>query len=209
MWRILWQSGCQDEIYNRLGALENRLLTRRARISGIPFIEARSRMDLVAEFVVTSKRPTEFVDGSSYLLLMILELCFSLKESQRDELLERYFTRVVKGVDENTIALLGWAPPVDWDKRILHERVVDGVAIPTANFSSDPNDERSLAKKIRNFVGQCRKKFPSKEVFEVPQAALILACIKHRSPLPPEFWRAIIFDPDEEAELREDSAEER
>ncbi len=208
MWRILWQSGCQDEIYNWLGSLENRLLTRRARISGVPFIEARSRMDLVAEFVATSKRPTEFVDGSSYLLLMVLELCFSLKESQRDELLERYFTRIVKGIDENPIALLGWAPPDDWDKRIFHKKVVDGAAIPTANFSSDPNDERSLAKKIRNFVGQCRKKFPSKEVFEVPQAALILACIKHRSPLPPEFWRATIFDPDEDTELREDLAEE-
>ena len=209
MWRILWQSGCQDEIYNWLGSLENRLLTRRARISGIPFIEARSRMDLVAEFVVTSKRPTEFVDGSSYLLLMVLELCFSLKESQRDELLERYFTRIVKGIDENPIVLLGWAPPDDWDKRILYEGVVDGTAIPTANLISDPSDEWSLAKKIRNFVGQCRKKFPSKEVFEVPQAVLILACIKHRSPLPPEFWRAIVFDPNEEAELREDSAEER
>ena len=208
MWRILWQSGCQDEIYNWLGALENRLLTRKVRISGIPFIEARSRMDLVAEFAATSKRPTEFVDGSSYLLLMVLELCFSLKESQRDELLERYFTQVVKGVDENAIALLGWAPPDDWDKRILHEKVVDGTAIPTANFSSDPSDERPLAKKIRDFVRQCRKKFPSKEVFEVPQTALILSCIKHQSPLPPEFWRAIIFGSDEEADLREDSAEE-
>ena len=209
MWRILWQSGCQDEIYDWLGALENRLLTRRVRISGVPFLEARSRIDLVAEFVATFKRPTEFIDGSSYLLLMILELCFSLKESHRDELLERYFTRIVKGIDENPIALLGWAPPDDWDKRILYERVVDGTAIPTANFSSDPSDEWSLAKKIRNFVGQCRKKFPSKEVFEVPQAALILACIKHRSPLPPEFWRAIVFDSNEEAELREDSAEGR
>ena len=215
MWQILWQSGCQDEIYNWLGALENRLLTRRMRISGVPFIEARSRMDLVAEFSATSKRPTEFVDGSSYLLLMILELCFSLEGSQRDELLERYFTRIVKGIDENgqsigtkEITLLGWAPPDDWDKRILHKKVVDGIAIPTANFSSDPSDERSLAKKIRDFVGQCRKKFLSKEVFEVPQAALILACIKHRSPLPPEFWRAIIFDPDEDTELRENLAEE-
>ena len=154
MWRILWQSGCQDEIYNWLGALENRLLTRRMRISGVPFIEARSRMDLVAEFSATSKRPTEFVDGSSYLLLMILELCFSLKGSQRDELLERYFTRIVKGIDENgqsigtkEITLLGWAPPDDWDKRILHKKVVDGIAIPTANFSSDLNDERSFGQK--------------------------------------------------------------
>lgn len=216
IWRILWQSGCQDEIYNWFGTLENRLLTRRVRISGIPFIEARSRMDLVAEFAATSKRPTEFVDGSSYLLLMVLELCFSLKESQRDELLERYFTRIVKGINKNgqsigtkEITLLGWDPPADWGKRILREKVVDGIAIPTANFSSDPSDERSLAKKIRDFVGQCRKKFLSKEVFEVPQAALILACIKHRSPLPPEFWRAIVFDPNGEAELREDSAEER
>ena len=200
VWLMLWQVKGQNEIYEWLGSLENFLLTRRAEMSGLPFIEARNRMDLVAEFAATSKRPPEFTDGSSYLLLVILELCFSLDESQRDELLKRYFEQIVKGVGEdgqslsnNKIDLLGWIPPVDWDERILREPVRDGTAIMTHNFEFYPPDQRSLAEKIRDFVEQCREKFPPKAFIEVPRAALILACIKHQSPLPPKFWRGIIF----------------
>lgn len=199
-WLIFWQANYQKEIYQWLGILENHLLTRRTKISGLPFIEARNRMDLVAEFAATSKRPAEFADKSSYLLLMILELCFSLREDQRDELLERYFGQIIKGIGEdgqplsdNKIDLLGWAPPPDWDERILHEDVTDGTAIMTANFELPLGDQRPLAEKIRDFVGQCREKFPPKESLKVPRAVLILACIKHQSPLPPEFWRANIF----------------
>ena len=200
VWLMLWQVKGQNKIYEWLGSLENCLLTRRAEMSGLPFIEARNRMDLVAEFAATSKRPSEFTDGSSYLLLMILEVCFSLEESQRDELLERYFEQIVKGVgadgqplDNNKIDLLGWIPPDDWDVRILREPVTDGTAIMTHNFEFHPDDQRSLAEKIWDFVRQCREKSPPQAFIEVPQAALILACIKHKSPLPPEFWRGIIF----------------
>ena len=203
-WLIFWQANYQKEIYEWLGVLENHLLTRRTKISGLPFIEARNRMDLVAEFAATSKRPAEFTDKSSYLMLMILELCFSLKEDQRDELLERYFEQIIKGVGEdgqplgsNKIDLIGWAPPTDWDERILHEGVTDGTAIMTANFELPSDNQRPLAEKIRDFVKQCREKFPPKVSLKVPRAVLILACIKHQSPLPPEFWRANIFAQEE------------
>ncbi|MCE2433367.1 MAG: hypothetical protein J4F29_10665 [Candidatus Latescibacteria bacterium] len=66
----------------------------------------------------------------------------------------------------------------------------------THNFEFYPPDQRSLAEKIRDFVEQCREKFPPKAFIEVPRAALILACIKHQSPLPPKFWRGIIFGPE-------------
>ncbi len=200
VWLMLWQANCQNEIYEWLESLKNCLLTRRAEMSGVPFIEARNRMDLVAEFAATSKRPPEFTDRSSHLLLVILELCFSLEESQRDELLNLYFEQIVKDVggdgqslDDNKIDLLGWIPPDDWDERILREPVRDGTAIMTHNFEFHPDDQWSLAEKIRDFVRQCREKSPPKGFIEVPQAALILACIKHQSPLPPEFWRGIIF----------------
>ena len=189
VWLILRQANCQNEIYGWLGELENYLLTRRIKRSGLPFIEARNRMDLVAEFAATSKRPPGFTDGSSYLLLMILELCFSLEENQRDELLERYFEQIIKGF----IDLLGWIPPADWDERILRAPVRDGTAIVTGNFEFPPNDQRSLSEKIRDFVRQCREKSSPKAFIGVPCAALILACIKYQSPLPPEFWRGIIF----------------
>ena len=205
VWLIFWQADSHDEIYKWFSVLENYLLTRRMGRGGVPFIESRNRMDLVAEYAATSVRPAEFTDSSSYLLLMILELCFSLEESRRDELLDRYYRQIVKGLDneekpmdDKEIDLLGWHPPDDWEKRILKESVTDGIAITTNNFETYPNDDRPLAERIKTFVKQCREKFPPKVSLEVPRAALILGCLKNKSPLPPEFWRGTIFNQTEE-----------
>ncbi len=200
IWQILRQSNNDAEIYRWLKDLQMCLLTRRAKMSGLPFIEGRSRMDLVAEYAATSRRPAEFTDDSSYLLLMILELCFSLEENQRNDLLVTYFRQIIKGVDSEgqyfdarEIDLLGWIPPNDWAERILRESVTDGISILTHNFEMPPNDEQSLAEKIPGFVEDSRKEFHSNPNCDVPDSVLILGCIKHRSPLPSDFWRNIIF----------------
>ena len=144
--------------------------------------------------------PAEFTDDSSYLLLMILELCFSLEENQRNDLLATYFRQIVNGIDsegqffdEKEIDLLGWIPPKDWAERILRTSVTDGTAVQTCNFEMFPNDERSLANKIHSFVVDCREQYPSIPEYDVPESVLILGCIKHKSPLPSDFWRNIIF----------------
>lgn len=205
IWLIFWQSGRNDEIYKWLSELESRLLVRRVGNANIPFIEGRNRMDLVAEYAATSDRPPEYVDNSSYLLLMILELCFSLEDKDRDELLDRYYQRVVKGIGNDGKALsdkvgfldlIGWIPPDDWGQRILHESVTDGTAITTNNFEDTLEGVNSLSKKIKNFVEQSREKFPPKIPVGIPHTVLILACIKHKSPLPSEFWRGSIFTND-------------
>lgn len=200
IWRVLWQSNNRDEIYRWLKDMEICLLTRRAKMSGLPFIEGRSRMDLVAEYAATSRRPAEFTDDSSYLILMILELCFSLEVNQRNDLLATYFRQIVNGIDsegrffdEKEIDLLGWIPPEDWVERILRTSVTDGTAVQTCNFEMYPNDERSLANKIHSFVVDCRQKYPSSSEYDVPESVLLLGCIKHKSPLPSDFWRNIIF----------------
>jgi hypothetical protein len=167
----------------------------------VPFIEANSRLDLVAEYAATGERPYNYCDLSSYLLLMILELCFSLPDAQRDELLDRYMRRVVKGIgdDEQPLAkeeidLQSWVPPEDWSDRILREAVLDGIAITTGNFERMAEKTRPLAERIRDFVEQTRQQHPWEAPGgDVPFAAHILACIKHRSPLPPEFWRGTVF----------------
>lgn len=202
IWLIYWQSGRNDEIYKWLSELESRLLVRRIGNANIPFIEGSNRMDLVAEYAATSDRPPEYIDDSSYLLLMILELCFSLEDKDRDELLDRYYQRVVKGIGDDgealsekvkVLDLIGWIPPDNWGQRILHESVTDGIAITTHNFENTLKEANSLSKKIKNFVNQSREKFPPKIPVGIPHAVLILACIKHKSPLPSEFWRGSIF----------------
>jgi len=202
IWLILWQSGRFIEIYQWLSQLESRLAIRRFGRSNLPFIEARNKMELVTEYAIVSEKPPEFTDNSSYLLLVILELCFSLEEKYRDELLDRFYRRLIRGLDNSDkpildnikeIDLIGWSPPDNWAKRILKERVADGIAITTGNFERIAKADDPLSKKIEEFVMQSREKFPFKKPSDIPLAVYILACIKHRSPLPPEFWRGIIF----------------
>jgi hypothetical protein len=201
IWVILFQAGRTQDIYEWLSELEPRLLMRRAKMHiKVPFIESNSRMDLVAEYAATGERPYNYSDGSSYLLLMILELCFSLPDSQRDELLNRYMNRIVKGkaddgksFEENEIDLQSWVPPGNWSGRILEEPVWDGIAIATGNFERLREKATPLPERIRQFVHETRLKYPCEIADCVPLAAYILACIKHRSPLPSEFWRGTVF----------------
>jgi hypothetical protein len=201
IWVTLFQAGRTQDIYEWLSELEARLLMRRAQKHiPIPFIESNSRMDLVAEYAATGKRPYNYSDSSSYLLLMILELCFSLPDNQRDELLNRYMNRVIKGIGddsqsltESAVDLQSWVPPEDWSGRILEGPVWDGVAIITGNFERLREKATPLSERIRRSIEETRQKHPWKILDYVPMAPYILACIKHRSPLPPEFWRGTIF----------------
>ncbi|MFQ5963733.1 MAG: hypothetical protein ACE5KZ_05560 [Candidatus Scalinduaceae bacterium] len=203
VWLILWQSGRDEEIFKWLSQLESCLLVRRIGKTNIPFIEARNRIDLVAECAATSEKPPEYTDNSSYLLLMILELCFSLEDKYRDELLDRYYRRIVKGMSDDgksladkEIDLIGWSSPDNWGQRILREHVTDGIAITINNFETISGGNKSLSERIKGFVDRSSEKFPSKIPANIPRAVLILACIKHRSPLPSEFWRGTIFTRD-------------
>lgn len=205
VWAILFQAGRVQDIYEWLSELESRLLMRRAKMNmPIPFIESNSRMDLVVEYAATGERPYNYSEGSSYLLLMILELCFSLPDKQRDELLNRYMSRIIKGIDDSgesissikedgIIDLQSWVPPENWSERILREPVWDGIAITTGNFERLSNKETPLSEKIRQSINETRKKYPWETPNHAPLAIYILACIKHRSPLPSEFWRGTIF----------------
>ena len=206
IWLILGQAGRKKDISEWLSELESRLLIRRAQKNiSVPFIESRSRMDLVVEHVVKSRRPQEYTDTSSYLLLMILELCFSLSDDARDQLVTRYYNRIIKGVGddgkpiaENQINLIGWVPPNDWSERILKGSVWNGIAITTGNLESITEEKKLLQKNIIDFISEVRQKYPSKIRSDIPKSLFILACIKHRSPLPPEFWRETIFPIKEE-----------
>lgn len=202
IWLIMWQGGRDKDLYEWLSELESRLLIRRVhKHISVPFIEANSRLDLVAEYAATGERPYNYSDSSSYLLLMILELCFSLPDRQRDELIDRYMRRIIKGISddgqsltEKEIDLQSWVPPEDWSERVLSEAVLDGIAISTGNFERMGEKRPALSERIRDFVKETREKHPWKAPGgDVPLAAYILACIKHGSPLPPEFWRGTIF----------------
>ncbi len=200
VWYVLLVSGQTDVCYLWLSELEGRLLVRRAGNLSLPFIESRNRLDLVVERAATNTKPPDYSDSSSYLILMILELCFSLPSTQRDELIHRYVRRLIKGIgddgkqmNQQTIDLVGWAPPDNWLQRILEECVVDGTGITLTAFDTDTVSRESAVKAIEEHVARSRERFPFSVPNDLPKAALVLACIRHHSPLPSEFWRSAVF----------------
>lgn len=200
VWYMMWVRGRMRECYLWLCELEKRLLVRRTGLAHLPFIESRNRLDLVAEHAAKKSKPPDYSDKSSYLLLMILELCFSLPLQERTQLIFRYVRRLVKGLGDdgetlgdNKIDIVGWAPPTKWSERVLGETVTDGTAITLMDFDSDMLSEMSWVKAVEEQVTKSREKFPFNIPNDIPKAALILGCIRHRSPLPSEFWRSVIF----------------
>jgi len=206
VWLILWQARRENEISDWLSELEQRLVLRRVNEKSVfPFIESNSRMDLLTEYAATGERPDDYSDSSSYLLLMLIELACALPEDARDTLTERYVNRLVHGIGDDgkrlvdrQIDLMSWVPPDDWARRILHEPVEDGIAITTDNFASTGGDDalsssQDIITQIESLVRSTRRQFRWKLPTDIPQSVYILACIKNHSPLPPEFWRSLIF----------------
>jgi hypothetical protein len=210
-WIILYQSEKQNDMSIWLSELESKLTLRRLKAVNVPFIESTNNFDTVVEHTSTGNRPVDFCDSSSYLLLMLIELCFSLKDgNKRDALIKRFMQRTIKAVgddgkslvdekEKNEIDLLSWAPPLDWEEKLIMGSLSrEGVGITTGNFERGVDKkEGTLAERIKLFVEASRKKFPQKPPKKLPYSVCILACLKYRSPLPSEFWRGIIFQKDE------------
>lgn len=205
VWRTLWQIGRIDDVYHWLLDLERRLLVRRVGTASIPFIEGSNSIELVFEYAATGMKPPEFCDQSSLLLLSIMEFCCSLDPKRRDELIAAYYRQIVLGQDScgeqmqgcTPIDLMGWSPPEDWAERLLSKSLTDEGESQTLileTFEAPASkDTASIPKRIEDYVHQNRTtrkfEFPNSP----PLSVLILACLKHRSPLPPEFWRSMIY----------------
>jgi hypothetical protein len=207
IWLIFYQIDDKNYLYRWFSELESRLVVRRLGNHKIPFIEGRNRLDLVAEYAatysITGEKPYGFVDNSSYLLMMLLELMFSLDDSSRDDLLDRYFKHIVLGLGDDDqelssphyeVELQSWYPPENWSERIYDRKVTDGTSISTQNFAMSM--DIPLAERIQKFIAWSEMNFPPKIIFINPLSTYILACIKNNSPLPPAFWRGSIFKPE-------------
>lgn len=202
IWRTLWQVGRRNDIFLWLQSLHSYLMVRRAGTVQLPFIEGGNSLDLVFEYAATGEKPPEFCDQSSMLLLCILEFCFSLEPLQRNELLVRYYGEIVLGqdsfgqqmFDRKPIDLMGWCPPEDWQQKVLIKSLADEGESQTVEFgSTNSRDGNAIAAKLETFINQSRTIRKTLLANEVPIAVIILACLKHRSPLPAEIWRQSIF----------------
>ncbi len=203
VWVTFWRLRRFEDIYNWLSAMQSMLMMRRARTITLAFIDGRSSLDTVFEYAATGQKPPEFCDASSLLLLCILEWTFCLDNSKRDELILRYYREIILAQDsfgqsmagENPIDLIGWLPPADWDQKVLEKSLADeGESQAVETFVVTANTRGSdIAPRIEAFVRQCRAVDKSSLPVGLPLAASVLGCLKLRSPLPPELWRAEIF----------------
>jgi len=128
-------------------------------------------------------------------------------QNKCDSIIERYFNRLINGFDPNgeryihrisgqeiePIALCWWASPKNWTERIIKETVKDGVSVTFSDNLDHPVTGVDLHEKFTKFIEVTRKRFPFEANLDLPLSVFLLACIKHKSPLPSEFWRAQIF----------------
>ncbi len=200
-WRSLWLSGRREEIAQWLNALQQRLLMRRLGRTTVPFILGGNSWELAFERVASEPTSRYFGDHTSYFLLMTLEFCCGLPVQARDALLREYYLRLIRGVDDDgspiqkltAIDLVCWAQPPDWEASVLHEAVENGDCI-TVDFDADLEQaDLGLVAQIKQLVDAHRATYPTNDVAAIPSSALVLACLKHQSPLPPEMWRALLF----------------
>ncbi|HKP04998.1 MAG TPA: hypothetical protein VJU77_16725 [Chthoniobacterales bacterium] len=200
VWRAQWISKQSDNIEGWLWMLGERILMRRLGKSGPPFISGANSWELAFERA-GGKSERAFGDTSSNLLLMLLELCCSLPAAKHAELLRHYFLRLILAADDDgkplgdrqPMQLMSWAPPPEWENRILEEAVLDGVAIPAEFVPDSALPDLGLPAQLASFAYAARQRFPLQLGERVPSSVFALACLKHQSPIPPEFWRSLFL----------------
>lgn len=186
----------KDELLNFFHELQANLQVRRCKNPPIPFISSNNRLDLIAEKMATGIKPIEWEDGSSYLLTMLLELCYIFEENIAIKLINMYFKKIIDiqfEPDTGKIDLVSWTPPDNWNDIVFKERVYSGTGISTSNFEGFSDNNKSKYELIEEFIKESRPRDIKMKDLKRPLVSYFLACIKYKSPLPPEFWRIMIF----------------
>lgn len=199
VWRSLVQCGRWNDALNWFHTLFERLLYRRLGKAGCRLIDYANSWESLLEFLATDEVPYAGFGKSSYLLLMLMELCLGAPEQQGEGLADVMHRQLIYAENgeggklpfKEQVHLMGWIPPADWRDRILAGRVNDGVSLP-AYFSLDA-DETIFPSALRRFIENSRKESSEVLLPATPPSALVLACQKHLSPLPSEFWRGPLF----------------
>jgi hypothetical protein len=203
-WGTLMQVGRIDDAFNWLTMLANR-----GRVAELPFIEGHNSVELVFEFVAKGEKPHEFCDKSSVYLMCLQELICSLPSDRRDQLLSNVYRRLVLArTDDGShidgcepIDLMLWIPPEDWGDRVLKRSLADEGECATIRFGKfgedPPTAGEDIFAEIVALVAETRTKRVFKYPKGIPFSVIVLACLKHRSPLPPEIWRRSIFQKEE------------
>ncbi|MDI1250390.1 MAG: hypothetical protein PSV13_16120 [Lacunisphaera sp.] len=206
VWAALYGVGRTGEIAHWIQILSQRIATRRREGGPLRVFSTENTWESVFETIADGQPLTKAYGRSSYLLLMLEEMCLGLPDKERDRLLKSIHEHIVLGVNgkgeslkyQEEVELVSWAPPKNWERLMLtgelENQTDNGVSITTGNFVRYPNEkDTTIAERLRSFVEQTRERYPLKRETNIPLPVLLLACVKYRTPIPPEFWRSAIF----------------
>lgn len=207
MLEMLRNAGRISEMATIIGALERKLYLRRVNDGGLPFIDGANSLDNVFEQVATAPAESLITVESSYFVLALLEMCCVFEESVRDDLLGRIHRHLVLGAmdigdpgDRKPLDLVSWIPPHDWAQQVLRGAVRDGDGVAVHRFGDTREVEGpEVFAGLQRTVAEMRRVDEFIAPVAIPLGALILAALRHRTPLPPELWRRIAFPRDASA----------
>lgn len=200
-WSVFSRASRHEEVTRVFRQLFQKLLIRRSGNGGLRLIDQGNSWEGLLDQIATSESADESVGKSSYLLEMLIEICVGTLGEDGEALAIDIYRNLVCGIDakgeplnfSEQVELQSWIPPDDWCSRVLHGSVADtGVCISIMSFlEPGETDFGRLADRVRSFISESRAQHPPRywKDIKVPSAVLFLACILHKSPLPPEFWR--------------------
>lgn len=202
---LLRSADRNDDHLNWLHGLVNALWTRRIGIVEIPFPEGRNSLQLVFEALGSGEMPADYLELTSLYVMCLMEIACCSVSSERELLLQMAWRKLVvgrrsgQGDNETQIApldLMCWVPPDDWAKRILTSSLAYEGASVSVHLSSPGDEDPSgeiLHESIAKLVAETRARHPFVIPDDLPRPLIFLACLKHRTPVPPELWRHAIF----------------
>ena len=210
-WRMLVRVNRIEKLREFFFALTNRLIVRRFRNAHIPFIDGRNSIATVLEYCATNEMPDEFCESSSVYLLCLLELVAVLQDEERNDLLWLVYHKLVMAqADDGPISdcaqidLMMWHPPEKWEGDVLVKSLADQGECTNIMFGQldqwSPSGGNEIAAELERLVTESREKRPFEMPDSIPTSVAILGCLKHRSPVPSEYWRVISFPQQSESE---------
>lgn len=194
-------AGRLEDFSQVLSSLAQGLFLRRIEKGEIPFLDGHNSLENFFEQVATGTDEKLINTISSYYVLMLLEVTCLFSQKFQDEFLNVFHRRLVLGaMDQGPIGkltplhLMSWLPPDDWAKQVLGGYVQDGETVSLGPLSDNPDaTPAEIREELTKLVEAMReaRKFQDNE--RVPLSVLVLASLRHQSPLPPEIWRPGAF----------------
>ena len=203
VWILLAAVGRKNEVLAIFSQIHERLILRRCGNAGIRLIDQSNSWPLLFEHIATGEPSSESFGKSSYLLQMLIELCVCKLGPQGEELAWAFYQHLVLGLGDDgkslefkeNVELQSWVPPAGWEEIVLTKSVAhDGICV-TIRYGGIREVKRDqFGDEVRGFVEKTRAARNLTQPHILPFGVLILGCLTHRSPLPPEMWRAA-FEP--------------